>query len=55
MGKRCGFKTLLVLTGNTSEEGLKSLTNAHESGSVESREFVPDYYIDSLADLSAYL
>nr|XP_046487725.1 uncharacterized protein LOC124221590 [Neodiprion pinetum] len=51
-GKRCGMKTLLVLSGISKRDDIKVWT---ETDNPETREFVPDYYTDSLADLLPYL
>lgn len=40
-GRRHGLKTLLVLSGNTKERDLEGL----------SKDALPDYYADSIADL----
>ncbi|XP_046748805.1 uncharacterized protein LOC124412727 [Diprion similis] len=48
LGKRCGFKTLLVLSGVTS---LKDLEKWKRSEDKEERDLVPDYYTDKLSDL----
>ena len=40
LGKRCGFLTLLVLSGVTHLEGLKTAEGA-----------MPDYYADQLSDI----
>nr|XP_056722329.1 glycerol-3-phosphate phosphatase [Euleptes europaea] len=48
MGNTCGLTTLLTLTGvSTLEEAQGHL----ESGCPERRKLVPDYYVDSIADL----
>uniref|UniRef100_A0A1A7Z4G2 Glycerol-3-phosphate phosphatase n=1 Tax=Iconisemion striatum TaxID=60296 RepID=A0A1A7Z4G2_9TELE len=48
LGSNCGLKTLLTLTGvSTMEEA-----EAHwESGCTERKGMVPDYYVESIADL----
>ncbi|XP_012265108.2 glycerol-3-phosphate phosphatase-like [Athalia rosae] len=48
LGKRCGFKTLLVLSGVTT---LKDVERWKNSDSSEERDLVPDYYINQLSDL----
>uniref|UniRef100_A0A8C5QR37 Glycerol-3-phosphate phosphatase n=1 Tax=Leptobrachium leishanense TaxID=445787 RepID=A0A8C5QR37_9ANUR len=45
MGSTCGIRTLLTLTGFSSLEDAKSF---QDSGSLS---MVPDYYVDSVADL----
>ncbi|CAL7944512.1 unnamed protein product [Xylocopa violacea] len=52
LGTRCGFKTLLVLTGITS---LEDVNRWKESGSEQEKEFIPDYYVESLGDLLPHL
>ncbi|CAK9805449.1 Glycerol-3-phosphate phosphatase [Anthophora plagiata] len=52
LGTRCGFKTLLVLTGITS---LEDVNRWKQSGSAQEKEYIPDYYIESLGDLLSYL
>lgn len=52
LGTRCGFKTLLVLTGITS---VQDINRWKESKCQEEKDFIPDYYIDSLGDLLPYL
>lgn len=47
-GKRCGFKTLLVLTGITTKNDVDAL-NAPNLNSKDS--VVPDYYADQLGDI----
>ncbi|XP_076249469.1 glycerol-3-phosphate phosphatase-like [Calliopsis andreniformis] len=52
LGTRCGFKTLLVLTGVTT---LKDVNRWKESECPEEKDFIPDYYINALGDLLPYL
>ncbi|XP_043511183.1 glycerol-3-phosphate phosphatase-like isoform X2 [Frieseomelitta varia] len=52
LGTRCGFKTLLVLTGITC---LKDIDKWKQSDCEQMKEFIPDYYIESLGNLLPYL
>ncbi|KOX80102.1 Phosphoglycolate phosphatase [Melipona quadrifasciata] len=52
LGTRCGFKTLLVLTGITC---LKDIDRWKQSDCEQTKEFIPDYYIESLGNLLPYL
>jgi len=50
LGKRCGFKTLLVLTGVNS---LKDVEEWSKSDDPKLLELVPDYYAQSIDSLRA--
>lgn len=50
LGKRCGFKTLLVLTGVNS---LKDVQEWSKSDDPKLQELVPDYYAQSIDSLRA--
>ncbi|KAG7187979.1 hypothetical protein KM043_013935 [Ampulex compressa] len=47
LGKRCGFKTLLVLSGVTTNQDVQAMNKCTE----ESRNSVPDYYVEKLGDV----
>ncbi|XP_042300699.1 glycerol-3-phosphate phosphatase-like, partial [Sceloporus undulatus] len=48
MGNNCGLTTLLTLTGVTTLEEVQGHLG---SNCPERRKLVPDYYVDSIADL----
>ncbi|XP_076295080.1 glycerol-3-phosphate phosphatase [Lasioglossum baleicum] len=48
LGKRCGFKTLLVLTGITTQNDVDAMNTA---GANSKDLIVPDYYADELGDV----
>ncbi|XP_015600622.1 glycerol-3-phosphate phosphatase [Cephus cinctus] len=47
LGKRCGFKTLLVLTGVTNSHDFEKMLTATE----EAQQIIPDYYAQELLDV----
>uniref|UniRef100_G3SU11 Glycerol-3-phosphate phosphatase n=1 Tax=Loxodonta africana TaxID=9785 RepID=G3SU11_LOXAF len=48
LGVTCGLKTILTLTGVSTLEDVK---NNQESDCMSKKKMVPDYYVDSVADL----
>ncbi|KAF6126364.1 phosphoglycolate phosphatase [Phyllostomus discolor] len=48
LGVSCGLKTILTLTGVSTLEDVKS---NQESDCMSKRKMVPDFYVDSIADL----
>ncbi|KAK0159987.1 hypothetical protein PV328_007438 [Microctonus aethiopoides] len=51
-GKRCGFKTLLVLTGCTQ---LTQLEKWKSSGEPKDHELLPDFYTNTIGDILPYI
>lgn len=52
LGKRCGFKTLMVLTGVNSVDDINTWK---KSSSIEEKEFIPDYYTKTISDLLPHI
>ncbi|KAG3258990.1 phosphoglycolate phosphatase, partial [Ictidomys tridecemlineatus] len=48
LGVTCGLKTILTLTGVSTLEDVKS---NQESDCMSKKKMVPDFYVDSIADL----
>ncbi|XP_006100973.1 glycerol-3-phosphate phosphatase [Myotis lucifugus] len=48
LGVSCGLKTILTLTGVSS---LRDVKSNQESDCMSKRKMVPDFYVDSIADL----
>lgn len=52
LGARCGFKTMLVLSGITT---LDEVRKWQKSDEPEDKLLVPDVYMKSIGDLLPYL
>ncbi|XP_025831520.1 glycerol-3-phosphate phosphatase-like isoform X1 [Agrilus planipennis] len=52
LGTRCGFQTMLVLSGITT---FKEATQRKQSKKQEEKDLVPDVYLEKLGDLLAYM
>lgn len=52
MGTRCGFKTLMVLTGVNSEDDIKKW---QASDSQDDKDLIANLYAPSIHDLLPYM
>ena len=52
LGTRCGFQTLLVLSGVTS---LEEVEHWKQSAARRYKDFLPSYYTEQLGDLLSHL
>ncbi|XP_011309344.1 phosphoglycolate phosphatase [Fopius arisanus] len=51
-GKRCGFKTLLVLTGVST---IQDIDNWSKSNDPKNKELIPDYYTQTIGDILPHI
>ncbi|XP_015124687.1 glycerol-3-phosphate phosphatase [Diachasma alloeum] len=51
-GKRCGFKTLLVLTGVSNT---RDIDNWKKSNDPNDKELIPDYYTQTIGDILPHI
>ncbi|XP_049771605.1 glycerol-3-phosphate phosphatase-like isoform X1 [Schistocerca cancellata] len=52
LGNRCGFQTLLVLSGLTTAHNLQEWQNSQDE---RYKGYIPNYYVQSLGDLTPFL
>lgn len=51
LGQRCGFTTLLVMSGITKQHELDSMKKISTNNSSTGKCIVPDFYADQLSDV----
>lgn len=52
LGKRCGFKTLMVLTGVNNVDDINTWK---KSSSIDDKELIPEYYTSTIGDLLPHI
>lgn len=52
LGKRCGFKTLMVLTGVNSFDDINTWK---KSSSNDHKELIPEYYTSTIGDILPHI